>query len=652
MYEIHIRVSFADHTLTKHGLSVFEGDYNSTELVFHFDEDTSDKFLVFEMDNTHGETLLIQELVGNRIALTARNDKGEICSLFNEAGLYPFHIVMYGKNRSSKITSVPGWLTVNKRQVYETDEKIKAQLPIFDTLVEIVSEGNFCTAEALENAVASLNSTISFINTQLRDTKIEYKMMKYDGVNIKDGSTVVGFEDIKRYYFNPKYFMYLEYNNIICIPASNPETDTEVKFIGAFATSGTITQCSIIVKSDGTINSIQIPMENTDYKVKEFDEYEDDGTYDKYFSAHAVYNKMLTKVDKVEGKGLSSNDFTTELKDKLDGMEEGANKTTVDAELSATSENPVQNKIVKAALDKKITEPTTNGLVRKFMSGMYGTMGVDTTMPDSPINNSVPTTKLLKDYVGDKSNPLQLSDTNLQKSGLLLQSYTPAGSTPGTVGTRTYAVIERDVNTLSESGLAAFNIPTSKAVAQYVKNAVANKVDKIEGKSLSTNDYTNEERDSLDKLSKKFELVEQFTLTEDVTQIYRSQKPNGEAYNFNDVIMTLNIPIIEQGSTEAYGGTFMYIVNSETDRANNRVVAQGGVFKKGQVGNISVRAKIEGGIVFGTYGASAGNTSNKQSAFTSYSNMNMLSAENITSVLFTFFGQPIFSGTTIKIYAR
>ena len=141
-------------------------------------------------------------------------------------------------------------------------------------------------------------------------------------------------------------------------------------------------------------------------------------------------------------------------------------------------------------------------------------------------------------------------------------------------------------------------------------------------------------------------------MTEDVTQIYRNQKPNGEAYNFNDVIMTLNIPIIEQGSTEAYGRAFLYIVNSETDIANNRVVAQGGVFKKGQVSNISVRAKIEGGIVFGTYVASAGNTSNKQAAFTSYSNIGMLSAENITSVLFTFFGQPIFSGTTVKIYAR
>ena len=40
-------------------------------------------------------------------------------------------------------------------------------------------------------------------------------------------------------------------------------------------------------------------------------------------------------------------------KTKLDDIEMGANKTTVDAALSSTSTNPVQNKAVKAALDKK-----------------------------------------------------------------------------------------------------------------------------------------------------------------------------------------------------------------------------------------------------------------------------------------------------------
>lgn len=122
-----------------------------------------------------------------------------------------------------------------------------------------------------------------------------------------------------------------------------------------------------------------------------------------------VYSNFKNKVDKVTGKGLSTNDFTTELKDKLDGVEEGANKTAVDAELSATSENPVQNKTVKAALDKKIDEPTSNGLVRKFMSGVYGTVGVDTTMPTSPTDNSVPTSKLVKTEIDKK---LDKPDTN------------------------------------------------------------------------------------------------------------------------------------------------------------------------------------------------------------------------------------------------
>ena len=87
----------------------------------------------------------------------------------------------------------------------------------------------------------------------------------------------------------------------------------------------------------------------------------------------------------------------------LSGGSGGAGTTiTVDAELSATSENPVQNKAVKAALDKKIDEPTGNGLVRKLMSGVYTTIGVDTTMPTSPTDNSVPTSKLVASQLNSK----------------------------------------------------------------------------------------------------------------------------------------------------------------------------------------------------------------------------------------------------------
>lgn len=76
----------------------------------------------------------------------------------------------------------------------------------------------------------------------------------------------------------------------------------------------------------------------------------------------ALYTLLTTaigdKVDKVEGKDLSTNDYTDDDKAKLDGIEVEANKTTVDAELLDTSENPVQNKVVKARadnLEKKIS---------------------------------------------------------------------------------------------------------------------------------------------------------------------------------------------------------------------------------------------------------------------------------------------------------
>ena len=56
------------------------------------------------------------------------------------------------------------------------------------------------------------------------------------------------------------------------------------------------------------------------------------------------------KVDKVSGKGLSTNDYTTTEKNKLAGIAEGANKTVVDSALSASSTNPVQNKVVNTEI--------------------------------------------------------------------------------------------------------------------------------------------------------------------------------------------------------------------------------------------------------------------------------------------------------------
>ena len=66
----------------------------------------------------------------------------------------------------------------------------------------------------------------------------------------------------------------------------------------------------------------------------------------------AAWDAVNNKVDKVDGKGLSTNDYTTTEKNKLAGIVDGANKTIVDSALNAASENPVQNKVVKGAVDE------------------------------------------------------------------------------------------------------------------------------------------------------------------------------------------------------------------------------------------------------------------------------------------------------------
>lgn len=72
-------------------------------------------------------------------------------------------------------------------------------------------------------------------------------------------------------------------------------------------------------------------------------------TYDKSEIDTKLTEKAGTNVASASSNGLMS---STD-KNKLDGIQEGANKTIIDDSLSESSTNPVQNKIIKTALDSK-----------------------------------------------------------------------------------------------------------------------------------------------------------------------------------------------------------------------------------------------------------------------------------------------------------
>ena len=102
-----------------------------------------------------------------------------------------------------------------------------------------------------------------------------------------------------------------------------------------------------------------------------------------------VKTALNNKADKTHATTSAAGLMPAADKAKLDGIEAGATKTTVDAALDATSKNPVQNKAVKAALDSKLS--TLGGEISGYLEvgqtvSAEGSVSVGRTSSDSGIH--------------------------------------------------------------------------------------------------------------------------------------------------------------------------------------------------------------------------------------------------------------------------
>lgn len=185
-------------------------------------------------------------------------------------------------------------------------------------------------------------------------------------------------------------------------------------------------------------------------------------------SNFATKTNLDTKVDKVSGKGLSTNDYTTAEKEKLAAIDDGANKTIVDTALSATSTNPVQNKVIKTKFDSV----------------------------QSDIDSKVPSARTINGKALSSNITLSASDVGA------LPSTTQIPSIDG-LATETY--VDNKVAGLVDSAPAALDTLNELAAAlgddpnfaTTIATQIGNKVDKVDGKGLSTNDYTTTEKSKL-----------------------------------------------------------------------------------------------------------------------------------------------------------
>lgn len=159
---------------------------------------------------------------------------------------------------------------------------------------------------------------------------------------------------------------------------------------------------------------------------------------------------LALKVDKVNGKGLSTNDYTNSEKDKLAGIATGANKTTVDSSLSSTSTNPVQNKVINGALSGKANSSHTHNAsdITGTLELDHGGTGSNKSLKEAP--NGAVIRKLKSDdynellYTPTKNGALYATSENgIPTFGTLPLAQGGTGSTSGLVNAPRNAIVRK-----------------------------------------------------------------------------------------------------------------------------------------------------------------------------------------------------------------
>ena len=251
-------------------------------------------------------------------------------------------------------------------------------------------QGSGITIDTTDPSHPQISANIDYTNLINKPTKLS------DFTNDKNFITNTA-NNLSNYYLKTETYTQSEVNDLISQLAS-----LSIDIVETLPTTDISTTTIYLINVPDTTNYVQWMYINNAWA--NIGSTSVDLT--NYYTKTQTDTLLADKVDKVSGKGLSTNDFTNAYKSILDNY-------TVDSTLDSTSTNPIQNAVVTQALDAKqpktLSSPITIGgtsqtTVEGALGGLNSLCGTKLTMVTSlPLSPSNQETVL---YIGNSSGGL------------------------------------------------------------------------------------------------------------------------------------------------------------------------------------------------------------------------------------------------------
>lgn len=208
---------------------------------------------------------------------------------------------------------------------------------------------------------------------------------------------------------------------------------------------------------------------------------------------------LNNKVDKVGGKQLSTNDYTTAEKNKLATLEP---LTVKSVKVNGSPLVPDGSKAVNVDLSGYAVKTEVTQEIAQAVSGITGF-----------------DTKAVEELPGTGKKGILYLLSNSGSGNNVYDEYLWLGNKYEKLGTREINLTEYAKKTELPTKVSQLTndsgYQTSAQVGNIVDTKIVNKVDKVSGKQLSTNDYTTAEKNKLADLVK----VEEIT-TEEIEALF------------------------------------------------------------------------------------------------------------------------------------